>query len=124
MDTKETKVEYTEVKPWDDSVKTEHAAKCGGVRNLVEIDVITEDNYRFSYLVKRPTKTIVQAITEIEAKHESKKEPKDKTNIQNLMLGCVLEGDKDAYENDAAIYTVLMTRISQLVKQAKIDLKK
>lgn len=115
---------YTEAKNWDDSVKQAHAAKCGGERNLVEVDVITEDNYRFSYLVKRPTKTIVQAITEIEAKHESKKEPRDKTNIQNLMLGCVLEGDKDAYENDAAIYTVLMTRISQLVKQAKIDLKK
>jgi hypothetical protein len=122
METNETK--YTEVKNWDDSAKQAHAAKCGGERNLVEVDVITNDNYRFSYLVKRPTKTIVQAIAEIEAKHESKKEPKDKTNIQNLMLGCVLEGDKDAYDNDAAIYSVLMKRISELVKEAKVDLKK
>lgn len=124
METPEKEIEYTVIKTWDDSVKTAHAAKCGGERNLVEIDVITDDNYRFSYLVKRPTKTILQAIAEIEAKHESKKEPKDKTNIQNLMLGCVLEGDKDAYDNDASIYTALMTRISQLVKQAKVDLKK
>ena len=117
-------VKYTEVKGWDDNVKTEHAAKCGGDRNLIEIAIITDDNYRFSYLVKRPTKTIIQAIAEIENKPEKLKQAKDITSIQNLMLGCVLEGDKDAIENDAAIYTRLMEAVSELVDKAKRDLKK
>lgn len=117
-------IKYTEVKPWDDSVKTDHAAKCGGERNLVEIKIVTDDNYRFHYLVKRPTRTIVQAVAEIEAKPDAKKEPKDKTSIQNLMLGCVLEGDKSAFEHDASIYTALLKQISQLINKSRVDLKK
>lgn len=117
-------INYTEIKPWDDSVKADHAAKCGGDRNLVVIPIVTDDDYRFVYLVKRPTRTILQAISEIEAKPESKKDPRDHTSIQNLMLGCVLEGDKSAYENDASIYTALLKEISQLIKTSRVDLKK
>jgi hypothetical protein len=40
------------------------------------------------------------------------------------MEGCVLAGDKAAYESDASIFTVLMKNISSLVNQARGDLKK
>jgi hemin uptake protein HemP len=40
------------------------------------------------------------------------------------MLGCVLEGDKEAYEHDGAIYSQLLTKVGELIKTAKGDLKK
>ena len=112
------------IKPYDDSVIAEHAAKCGGERNVIEIIIETDDYYQFHYLVKRPTKTVMQAIAEISEKPESKKLQTDVTNIQKLMLGCVLEGDRDAYEHDGLIYTQLLKRIGQLVNQSKESLKK
>lgn len=123
-ETQEEKIEFTVVKPYDDSVIAEHAAKCGGQRNVIEIIIETDDNYQFYYLVKRPTKTVMQAIAEISEKPESKKLQTDVTQIQKLMLGCILEGDRDAYEHDGLIYTQLLKRIGQLVNKSKDILKK
>lgn len=105
------------VKPWEEAQKEAHAGRVGGLRNLKEIEVDTDDGYRFIYLVKRPTKNVMMAIAESEQKN-------DITGIQKLMLGCVLEGDKDAYENDGAIYMQLMERLGELGVNAKSRIKK
>lgn len=105
------------VKPWDDSIREDHAAKVGGMRNLIEIEVETEDGYMFSYLVKRPNKNVLFAVQEAEQK-------KDLTLVQKLMLGCVLEGDREAYEHDGAIYMQLIKQIGELVSTANSRIKK
>lgn len=115
--------EYKEIKTYSDAEKQEFISKLGE-RNIVEVPVYTQDNYKFIYLVRRPSKAVIQAIAELENKPESQKQAKDITSIQNLMEGCVLSGDKQAYENDASIFTVLMKEIGGLLHQSKSDLKK
>lgn len=113
MENQEPKV----IRPFtEDDIKA-HAAKCGGERNLREITVITSDNEQFVYLVKKPTRSIVQAIAEADSK-------KDITGIQKLMLGCVLEGDKEAYEYDGSIYTKILEKIGELVHTSRSEIKK
>ena len=121
MEDKETK--YIEVKPYDETAITAHGAKCGGARNLVEVPVYTEDGYAFWYLVKRPSKSVLQAIAEEKEKADKKNDASGITNIQKLMIGCVLEGDMNAMENDGAIYTTLCKEIGRLATQAKSNLK-
>jgi len=58
------------------------------------------------------------------AEEGEKGEKKNITTIQKLMLGCVLEGDKEAYEYDGAIYTKLLKGIGGLVNTAKEEVKK
>ena len=108
------------IKPYTEVQIDAHAAKCGGRRNLREIPVTTDNDEQFVYLVKKPSRSVMQAIAE----ENEKGDRKNITTIQNLMLGCVLEGDKEAYEFDGAIYTQLLKSISQLVKTAESDVKK
>lgn len=115
--------DINEIKVYSDAEKQEFISKLGE-RNIVEVSVYTEDKYKFMYLVRRPSKSVIQAIAELENKPESQKQAKDITSIQNLMEGCVLAGDKQAYENDASIFTVLMKEIGGLLHQSKADLKK
>lgn len=111
------------IKPYTEERKKELQAQYGE-RNIVETEIVTEDGYTFGYLVKRPSKTVIQAITELEGKPTAQKTAKDITSITNLMEGCVLEGDKKAYEDDAAIFTQLMKSVGQLLHQATANLKK
>src|SRR5690606_34594932 len=104
-------------KNWTDADRQKHIGKVGGERNLIEIEVKTNDGYLFSYLVKRPGKSVCQAVAEAEQK-------KDITAMQNYLIACVLEGDKEAYEHDGAIYTQLIGKITKLVNEAKADIKK
>ncbi|GIZ09983.1 hypothetical protein [Flavobacterium sp. UMI-01] len=110
----------TVIRPYSDTEIEAHAAKCGGKRNLREIPITTDNNEQFVYLVKKPTRNVMQALAE----EENKGEKKNVTTIQKLMLGCVLEGDKDAYEYDGAIYSQLLKSIGSLVKTAQSDIKK
>src|SRR5699024_5639438 len=96
---------------------TEHAAKVGGKRNLREVEVMTDDGYTFCYLIKKPSRPLMRAVTNKERK-------KDTDGIEKLMMGCVLEGDCDAYEYDGAIYSSLITLIGQLINTAKASIKK
>lgn len=113
-------VPTTVIRPFTEDQILEHAAKCGGRRNLREISIITDDNEEFVYLVKKPSRGLMQALAE----ENQKNDKKDITTIQKLMLGCVLEGDREAYEYDGAIYTDLLKAISQLVKTKKSEVKK
>lgn len=105
------------VKTWGEAEIEQHAGRVGGKRNLKEIEIETEDGYLFSYLVKRPGRSVIQAVAEVEKKG-------DLTGVQNLLLGCVLAGDKDAYENDGAVYSQLLGCITSLVQEAESRLKK
>lgn len=105
-----------ESKPYDEVKIDQHAAKVGGRRNLREIK-IESDGDTFCYLVKKPGKTVIQAIAEAEKKG-------DITGMQKLMLGCVLEGDMEAVEYDGAIYSQLLKQVSALANMAKSDIKK
>lgn len=115
--------DFKEIKTYSDDEKQEFISKLGE-RNIVEVPVYTDDKYQFMYLVRRPSKSVIQAIAELENKPENQKQAKDITSIQNLMEGCVLAGDKQAYESDASIFTVLMKEIGALMHQSKTDLKK
>lgn len=116
-------MESKNIKTYSEERKAELQAQYGE-RNVVETEIVTEDGYTFSYLVKRPSKAVIQAIAELEGKPPAQKTAKDTTSMQNLMEGCVLEGDKKAYEDDAAIFTTLMKFIGQLLHQATGNLKK
>lgn len=129
MDPKEIEVIDVEVvnqkviKPYDDATIQVHAAKYGGERNLKEIPIYTNDNHVFWYLVKRPSKAILQAIAEAKERLDKKQDIKAITDIQNLMIGCVLEGDKQAYEHDGAIYSALSKEIGLMATEARSTLK-
>ncbi|WP_417366894.1 hypothetical protein [Flavobacterium beibuense] len=105
------------VKPYNDEQIDAHAAKIGGRRFLKEIYVDTDDGYRYIYLVKRPSRSVIDAVAE-----KGKKE--DVNGITKLMFGCILEGDMKALDNDASIYQVLIQKISELSRNAKAELKK
>lgn len=106
----------TQNKPYNESDIENHSGKVGGRKNLREISVVVDDE-EYCYLVKKPGRKEVQAIT-------AATEKKDLNQVQKLTLGCVLEGDREAYENDAAIYLQLMQQIGSLVKAANSSIKK
>lgn len=81
-----TKKELKIVKPWGEAEIENHIGRVGGRRNLLEVEVETDDGYLFSYLIKRPGKAVVQATIQSGKK-------KDYDKVQKIMLGCVLEGD-------------------------------
>lgn len=105
------------IKPYGQTEIDNHAAKVGGARNLREIIIETDDDMEFHYLVKKPSRSVIQAITDAEKK-------KDINVQQKIILGCVLEGDKEAYEYDGAIYSQLLSKVGQLMESAKGTIKK
>lgn len=116
-------VNFIEVKPFNEANIEAHSGKCGGLRNLKQIPIYTNDGFVFWYLVKRPSMAVMQAIAEAKERGDKKQDIKAITDVQKLMMGCVLEGDKSAYENDGAIYTELCKQIGKMVTEAKSDLK-
>lgn len=105
-----------EIRPYGETEIDDHAAKVGGRRNLREI-VIDSDGCKFCYLVKKPSRAVMQAISVAEQK-------KDVNKAQKILLGCVLEGDKDGYEYDGNIYIELLEQIAQLGEKTKSAVKK
>ena len=95
----------------------EHEAKVGGKSNLREIVVIDEDDNEHFFLVKRPTRSVIQAITAANAKN-------DINQASKILLGCVLEGDLEAVENNGAIYLALVEKITTLIGGVKSEIKK
>lgn len=115
----ETKTEI--IKTYGEAEIETHAGKVGGRRNLREITIETDGGmYQFHYLVKKPSRAVLEAI----ASEEAKKNGPNVSTIQKLMLGCVLEGDKEAYENDGGLYTQLIKQIGNLITESKGAIKK
>lgn len=113
----ENKEKLEVVKPFTDTEIEQHAAKVAGRRNLREVSIITDDGYEFVYLIKKPTRSVMEAITD-------KKKDNDLNAVAKLMLGCVLEGDREAYEHDGAIYEELLKAVAALISTAEGHLKK
>ena len=105
------------IKPYNDDKFQEYVGKVGGKRNLREIVITTNDDYEFHYLVKKPSRSVLQAIAEYEKTKQTSK-------IENLLIGCVLEGDKEAFEHDGAMYLELMKQIGLLIMDIKSEIKK
>lgn len=98
--------------------KLQHAAKFGGERNIREI-IITdeEDGLQTAYLVRKPSRSVVQAITAAGQKQDANKATK-------LLIGCVLEGDMELIEHDGSVFVELAQRISELMQTTKSEIKK
>lgn len=119
-------------KPYDEAKIEEEAGKVGGRRNLREVTIKTDGgDYEFVYLIKKPSRAVMEAIADAEAKGSTTtekgqpiKKVKDIGKIQKLMMGCVLQGDREAFEYDGAIYTQLLKHVGELVKEARGELKK
>lgn len=105
------------IKPFTDEAVTVHAAKVGGKRNLRIIEIPDDDNNVFVYLVKRPTRTVIQAMTAAGAKNNT-------DGVAKILLGCILEGDLEAIENDGSMYLAMIENITTLVGGAKGEIKK
>ncbi len=105
------------VKPYTPEVVAEHEAKVGGKSNLREIIVTDDEGIDFYYLVKRPSRSVVQAITNSNTKN-------DINGASKILLGCVLEGDMQAIENNGAMYLALVENITSLISGVKSEIKK
>lgn len=115
---KAKRAKYKEIKPYGEAEIENHAPRVGGRHNLKEINIYLDDEeMKFSYLVKKPSRAVVQATGEAGSK-------KDQAKTQKIMIGCVLEGDKDAYEYDGSIYLRLIEEIGVLFEKAKSDIAK
>lgn len=112
------KPEVIVTRPYGEAEIELHAAKVAGRRNLREVSILTDEGqYQFDYLIKKPSRAVMQAVTD-------KKDSKDVNGVAKLLMGCVLEGDTEAYDNDGAIYEQLLKSIGGLVQSADGHLKK
>lgn len=104
------------IKPYTDVQVTEHEAKVGGKRNLKEIIIKDDEGVEYCYLVKRPTRAIVQASAEAMQKNDLKAQHK-------LTMGCVLEGDMEVIEQDGVMFSELLARIQLIGKSITSEIK-
>lgn len=104
------------VKPYTEAEINAHAAKVGGKQNLREIEIITDD-FQYIFLAKIPSRAVIQAISHANSKN-------DVNAAAKLLIGCVLEGDMQAVEDNGAIYMSLVEQLTSLVGSAKASIKK
>lgn len=120
---KETKKEIVPIvsRPYTEADIDGHAARVAGRRNLRDISILTDGGeYQFDYLIKKPSRSVITAITD----KKGKKDGADLNEVAKLLLGCVLEGDREAYEHDGSIYEELINKVSELAYSAEGHLKK
>lgn len=104
------------VKPYTAEAVVAHEARVGGKRNLKEV-VVTDDETDFYYLVKRPTRSVLQAVT-------GAKDKSDINGASKILMGCVLEGDMEAIEHNGAMYLSLVEAITTLIGGVRSEIKK
>lgn len=115
-ETNEEEQEVPVIRPYGEAEIIAAAAKFGGKRNLREI-IVESDGEKFAYLVKKPSRSVVQATEEAGSKNDFK-------TVQKLVSACVLEGDQTALEHDGAIYNEVMSQIGGMLRKVKSDVKK
>lgn len=104
------------VKSYSDADVLEHEAKVGGKRNLKEVIIDDSEGTEYYYLVKRPTRAIVQASAEAMQKGDLKAQHK-------LTMGCVLAGDMEVIEQDGVMFSELLARIQLIGKGITSEIK-
>ena len=70
------------------------------------------------YLVKKPSKALVYLLSSKEYEGDVQ------ASSDAMIANCVLAGDMDVLEQDASIFTELTSRIGDLMKGARSELKK
>lgn len=88
--------------------QAEHAElKARFGKRLRHVKVVVDEDERYDYLLARPSKDVILAM----ANH---RDDLDKAN-ELLINSCVVAGDRQALE-DSAVYTTLLTAISEMIK--------
>jgi hypothetical protein len=105
------------IKPFTDETIAVHEAKVGGKRNLRLIELPDDDNNVYVYLVKRPTRSVIQAMTKAGSSNNTEA-------VAKVLLGCVLEGDVELLESDGSMYLSMIEMITSMVGGVKGEIKK
>lgn len=103
-------------RPYTQDQILEHEGKVGGKRNLKEVVITDDEGAQHAYLIKRPTRSVVQASGEAVAK-------KDFKGANKIAMGCVLEGNQDLLESDGAIYATLLEAINKIGSKTTAEIK-
>ncbi|MDY3317772.1 hypothetical protein PG630_10690 [Riemerella anatipestifer] len=70
------------------------------------------------YIVKKPSKSLVYLLSSKE--YEGNMQASSEVMLSN----CVLAGDMEALEQDASVFSELVSRIGEMMKSARSELKK
>lgn len=85
---------------------------------IIEIFPDEDAEEQLKYIVKKPSKQLVYLLSSKE--YDNNVEASSDAMIAN----CVLAGDMDVLESDAAVFTELVSQIGALMKSARSQLKK
>ncbi len=85
---------------------------------IVEIYPEEDSAEPLKYLVKKPSKALVYLLSSKEYEGDVQ------ASSDAMIANCVLAGDMDVLEQDASIFTELTSRIGDLMKGARSELKK
>lgn len=108
--------EATVNRPYSETEVTDFHAKCGGKRNVKEVIITDDEGVKYAYLVKRPTRSVVEASIVAAQNKEILKGNK-------LAMGCVLAGDMEIIEQDGVMYSELLARVKQIGKEVTSEIK-
>lgn len=79
---------------------------------------VVEKELPVPFLIKKPSPALVYLLSSKEFEDNIEK------SSSAMISNCVLAGDADLLNNDAAVFTTLVEKISGLTKSAKSSLKK
>lgn len=96
------------------AAKAKYGAKC---LKIVEI-YPDEDSDPETYLIKKPSKALVYMLASKEYENDIQK------SSEAMIANCVLAGNAQLLNDDAAVYTELVSQIGSLTKAARSSLKK
>jgi hypothetical protein len=107
-------IKYSEVTP---DLIQEWKAKYGA-SNIFEAAVESTDGENHNYIIRTPSRTVMDATAEL----GSKKDYKGANKV--LISNCVLAGDDQALENDGGIYGALLEELAKLQRKKTVAVKK
>ena len=85
---------------------------------IIEIYPEEDSAEPLKYLVKKPSKALVYLLSSKEYENDIQ------ASSDAMIANCVLAGNLDILEQDASIFTELTSRIGDLMKGARSELKK
>lgn len=89
-----------------------------GEDNISQIIIKTADDKTADFIVRKPSRPVVDAV----AKHNA---AKDTTAAAKSMINnCILAGDIEKMEQDGGIYSSLLVRLTEQIKSYDTEVKK
>jgi len=98
-----------------EAAKAKYGSKC---LKISEIFPNEDDEEPVRFLLKKPSKNLIYLLGSKEYENDVQKSSKA------MISNCVLAGDAQLLENDASVYTELVSQIGGMAKAAKSSLKK